>query len=154
MHKAVVFETKGIPVLPAVIAIALPAGLGTAAPVAGTAANGSTEIALTGITHAQSAVTEYFNLNGGVGANIANLLPTQFPAQNHTGKAPGSAHAHTGKAVDGHLSRTMDRHRGRNLPAQPDNAQILHDKGIHTALGGMADQRDHIIGFLVGDQGV
>ena len=34
------------------------------------------------------------------------------------------------------------------------NAQILNDEGIHTALGSLADQGDHIGSLLVGDQGV
>ena len=40
MHQAVILQTQRIPVLPAVIAVTLAAGLGAAAPVAGTATDG------------------------------------------------------------------------------------------------------------------
>ena len=99
-------------------------------------------------------MSEYFDFNGGIGADIANFLPAQFPAQHHTGEAPGSTQPHAGKTVDGHLGRAVDGNTGRDFPAQPDNAQILDDEGIHTALGGLLDQGNHIVGLFVGNQGV
>ena len=56
--------------------------------------------------------------------------------------------------MDGHLGRTMDGHAGCDLTAQPYNTQILHDESIHTALGSMSDQGDHITHFFIGYQGV
>ena len=62
------------------IAIALTAGLGAAATVTGPTANGSGQVALTGITHTQRAMGENLDLNGRIGADIADLFLAQLPA--------------------------------------------------------------------------
>ena len=56
--------------------------------------------------------------------------------------------------MNGHLGGAVDRYGGRDLPAQPDDTQILHNEGIHTAQGGLTDQGDHIGHFPVGNQGI
>ena len=108
--------------LPAAVAVTLTAGLGAATTVAGTATDSGAQIALTGVTHAQRTMTEDFDLNGGIGADIADLLPAQFPAQDNTGETPGSTQPHTGKGVNGHLGRTVNGHRRRDFTAQTDHA--------------------------------
>ena len=48
----------------------------------------------------------------------------------------------------------MHRNLRRNLAAQLGNAQVLHNKGIHTGLGSSADEVGHGLELPVGDQGV
>ena len=107
VDQTVILQTQRMQVLPAAIAVALTAGLGTATPVAGTAADGCGQIALTGIAHAQGAVGKHFDLNRGIFADIADLLPAQLPAQHHTAETPGCAKLHTGQVVDRHLGRAV-----------------------------------------------
>ena len=154
MNQTVVFQTQGILFLPAAIAVALTAGLGAAAPVAGAAADGGGEIALPAVAHTQSAVDEDFNLDGGVRADVADFLPAQLPAENHPLQAHGGAQLHPRQGVDGHLSGAMDGNMGGNLAAQLHHAQILHDKSVDVILGGVADQLRGLLHFPVGHQGV
>ena len=80
VDQAVVLQAQGVFFLPMGIAVALAAGLGTAAPVAGPAADEGGHIALTGVAHTQCAVTEDFDLDGRLGADIADLFSAQFTA--------------------------------------------------------------------------
>ena len=152
--QTVVLQAQGIPVLPAAVAVALAAGLGAAATVAGTAADGSGQVALTGIAHAQSTVGKHFDLNGRILADIGDLFPAQFPAQYHPGHAPGRAQPHTGQRMDGHLGRTVDRNTGGDPPAQFHNAQILDDEGIHATDCRVADQLAELNLLPVRDQSI
>ena len=152
--QTVVLQAQGIPVLPAAVAIALAAGLGAAAPVAGAAADGGGEIALAGVAHAQGAVGENFNFNGGVGADVADFLPAQLPAQHHSGHSPGRAEQHAGEGMDGHLSGAVDCHLGCNLAAQPHHAQILDDESVHAAHRRMTNQTAELFSLPVGNQGI
>ena len=104
-------------VLPAVIAVALAAGLGTAAPVAGAAADGGGEVALAGIAHAQRAVGKDLDLDGGIFADKADLLPAQLPAEHHPGAAHARAQEHAGQTMDGHLGGAVDGDVGGDLPS-------------------------------------
>ena len=52
------------------------------------------------------------------------------------------------------MGRAVDGNVGGNLLAKFYNAQILHDKGIHTAAGGMTNQRRCRLHLLIGHQGV
>ena len=56
--------------------------------------------------------------------------------------------------MNGHLGGAVDGDVGGNLTAQPHYPQILHDKGIHTALGGVANQLDKLLGLLVRHQSI
>ena len=154
MHQTVVLQAQRILILPAAVAITLAAGLSAATPVAGAAADGSGQIALTAVAHAQSAMAENFNLNGRILANVADLFPVQFPTEHHPAQTPGSAQQHAGQRVDAHLGGAVDGHIRRHIFAQTDHAQILDDKSIYTTFRGMADQSGGFAGFLVRNQGV
>ena len=54
------------------------AGLGAGASVSAAAAEHRAEIALSGHTHAQSAVNEYFKLYRAVFCDIGNFIPAQL----------------------------------------------------------------------------
>ena len=154
VDKAVILQAQGILLLASAEAEGQTAGLGAAAPVAGAAADGGGEVALTGVAHTQCAVGKDLDLDGGIFADVADLLPAQLPAQHHTGASGGGAEQHTGQAVDGHLGGTVDGHPGGDLPAQLHHAQILDDEGIHTGGGRLADQVAAIIHLPVGNQGI
>ena len=154
VDQAVVLQAQGVLVLPAGVAVALTTGLGAAAPVAGPGTNHGGEITLAGVAHTQGSVAENFNFNGGVGADVLNLVPAQFPAEDHPPDSHGGAHLDTGQVVYGHLGGAVDRHMGRNLAAQLHHAPVLDDKGVHTRLGGGADQIAQLLHLPVGNQGV
>ena len=153
-NQTVILQTEGILVLPAAVAIALAAGLGAATTVAGTAADDGRHIALTGVAHAQGAVSEDFDLHRGIFTDMANLIPAQFAAEHHAAHTHGSTKHHTRQAVYGHLGRTMNLDRRRDLAAQLHHIQILHNKGIHTNRCGMADQFHQFRCFTVRNQGI
>ena len=54
--------------------------------------------------------------------------------------------------MNAHLGGTVNGDVGADLLTQLQNAQILHDKGVHTAGGGMTDQSDRLGSFLIGNQ--
>ena len=110
-------------VLVAAVAVALAARLGAAATVAGATADGCGEIALAGVGHAQCAVAEYLDLNGGVGGDIADLLPAQLTAQHHTAPTHSGAKLHAGQIVDGHLGGSVDGNVGSDLLTQLHHTQ-------------------------------
>ena len=153
-YHTVIFEAQRITVFPAAVAIALTARLRATTPVTAAATDGSRQIALSGIAHAQRAVGKYFNLNGRILADIADLFLIQFPAKHHPAHTPGCAQQHTGQGVHRHLGRSVQRHGRGNPPAQLNHAQILHDKCIHTGLSSSLDQLDAILGLPIGHQGV
>ena len=154
MHQAVILQAQGVFFLPAAIAVALAAGLGAPASVAGAAADGGGQVALAAVAHAQSPVGENLNFDGGVCADVPNFLPAQLPAEHHPLHAHGGAQLHPGQGMDGHLGGAVDRNVGRNLAAQLHDTQVLDDKGIDIVLGGVADELRRLLHFPVGDQGV
>ena len=83
VDKTVVLQAQGVFFLPVPIAVALAAGLGAAAPVAGAAADGRRQVALSAVAHTQGAVDEDFDFNGRVRADVADFLPAQLPAEHH-----------------------------------------------------------------------
>ena len=121
-NQAVVFQTQGVFFLPVGVAVALAAGLGAAAPVAGAAADHGGHVALAGIAHAQRAMDEDFNFNGRVGADVADFLPAQLPAENDPLDTHGGAQQHAGQRMDGHLGAAVDGNAGGDLTAQLHHA--------------------------------
>ena len=154
MDQAVILQAQGVLVLKAAIAVALAAGLGTAATVAGAAADGGRQVALTGVAHAQGTVGKDFDLNGGVGADVGDLLLAQLSAQDHAAHTQSGTDLDTGQRVDGELGGAVNGHAGGDLTAQPHYAQVLNDEGIHAGQGGLTDQLFQFGGLLVGNQGV
>ena len=152
--QAVVLQAQGVFFLPVGVAVALAAGLGAAPTVAGAAADHGGHVALAGIAHAQRAMDENFNFNGRVGADIADLLPAQLPAENNPLYAHGGAQQHAGQRMDGHLGTAVDGNAGGNLTAQLHHAQVLHDKGVNIILRGIANQLRRLGHLPVGDQGI
>ena len=152
MHQAIILQAQGVFIFPIAIAIALTARLRTPSPVAGTAANGRRKIALTGITHTQRTMTEHFDLHRRSLANIADLIPAQLPAEHHPFQTPSRQQPHTGQRMDRHLGRTVNGNMGRNGLTLLYNAQILHNKGIHTAKGSMANKLCQIGHFPIRNQ--
>ena len=154
VHQAVVLQAQGILFLPPAVAVALAAGLGTPAPVTGPSADHRGHIALPGIAHAQRSMGKYLNFNGRAGADVADLLPGQLPAQNHPAHAHGRAQLHPRQGVNRHLGGAVDGHLGGNLAAQLHHPQVLDDEGVHVVLGGVPDQLRHFPHLPVRHQGV
>ena len=154
MHQAVVLQAQGVLAFPVVITVALTAGLSTAAPVAGAAADHGRHIALAAVAHAQCAMGKDFDFDGGMGTDVADLLPAQFTAQDHPLQAHGSAQLHAGQTVNSHLGRAVDGDVRSDLAAQLHHTQVLDNEGVHAAGSRMADHFRHLGDFLVGDQGI
>ena len=89
-----------------------------------------------------------------MGADIADLLPVQLPAEHHPVQAHGGAELDAGQTVDGHLGGAVDADPGGDLTAQLGHPQILDDEGIDVVLCGMADQLRHLLHLPVCHQGV
>ena len=94
------------------------------------------------------------DLNGGVGADIADLFLAQFPAEDHPLETPGSQKLHTGQGVDGHLGGAVQGDMGGDLLAKLHHTQILDDEGIHTGQGSLADQFRSFPAFPVRHQSI
>ena len=154
VDKTVVLQAQRVFFLPVVVAVALTAGLGTAAPVAGAAADHGGHIALAGVAHTQRTVGKDLNLNGRVGADVLNLLPAQLPAEHHPLHAHGGAQLHPGQGVNGHLGGAVNGNVGGDLAAQLGNSQILDNESVHAAQSGVADHFRQVIHFPVGDQSI
>lgn len=65
---------------------------------------------------------ENFNFNGRVGADVADFLPAQLPAENDPLDTHGGAQQHAGQRMDGHLGASVDGNAGGDLPAQLHHA--------------------------------
>ena len=94
------------------------------------------------------------DLNGRVLADVADLIPAQFPGEDRPGKAQLGALLHAVQTVYGHLSGGVQGELRRPLVEHPGHAQVLDDDGVHPHL---VDLPGHLGGggqFPVGEQGV
>ena len=98
-----ILQGQGVLVRPAAPAVLHPAGLGTQAPVAAAPPDEGGQVALPGVAHTQGPVDKGLDLNGGVGADIFDLVPAQLPGQHRPGHAQVGAGPDPVQAVDGHL---------------------------------------------------
>ena len=125
-------------VRPLAPAIAQPAGLGAQAPVAAAGADHGGEEALAGIAHTLGAVAEHFDLNGGMGADVADLIPGKLPGQHRPGAAQIRRPLHAVQIHNAHLGAGVDG-QIRSRPAhQIQYAQILHQHRVRPCVGGKA----------------
>ena len=145
VQQAVVLQAQGVLGFKTTVAVVHAAGLGTAAPVAAAAADDAGEVALAGVAHTQGPVNKYLDLDGAHGADLGDLLPAQFPGQDH----PADAHVRrledAGDGVDSHLRGSMDRHLACPGPAQSHQTEILDDEGVHACLCGGVDDAQRLV---------
>ena len=149
-----VLEGQGILVGPVAPAVFEAAGLGAQTAVAAAAADDGGQVALSRIAHAQGAVGKGLDLNGRVLADVADLIPAQFPGEDRPGKAQFGALLHAVQAVHGHLSGGVQGELRSHLVEHPGHAQILDNDGVHPHL---VDLPGHLGGggqLPVGEQGV
>ena len=99
-------------------------------------------------------MAEDLDLDGGMGADVADLLPVQLPAEDHPLDAHGGAHLDPCQIVDRHLGRAVDRHMGGDLAAQLHHAPVLDDEGIHPGAGRRPDQVAQLLHLFVRNQGI
>ena len=103
-------------------AVAQAAGLGAQAAVAAPAADDGGEKALAGVAHALRAVNKGLDLNGGVGADVGDLVGGQLPRQHRPGAAQVGALAHAVEVHHAHLSAGMDGHVGGGAADKVEHA--------------------------------
>ena len=131
-----VLEGQGVAVRPIPPAIGESAGLGAQAPVAAAPADDGGQEALSGIAHAQRTVDKHLDFNGGVSADIGDVLPGQLPAEHHTAHAQVGGGLHAVQAVNGHLGGGVDRQVRCALAQGAHQSHILHQHRVRPQLGG------------------
>ena len=131
-----VLEGQGVAVRPIPPAIGESAGLGAQAPVAAAPPYDRGQEALTRVAHAQRPVDKYLDLNGGVCADVGDVLPGQFPAEHHTAHAQVGGSLHAVQAVNGHLGGGVDRQVRCALAQGAHQSHILHQHCVRPQLGG------------------
>ena len=92
------------------------AGLGALAPVSAAGAKHGAEIALSRDRHAQSAVYEYLQLDGGGVMDFLDFLQGQLPGKHHSGKAGVIKRGGAGWCVNRHLGGGVQPDFRRRLP--------------------------------------
>ena len=135
-------------------AVFQPAGLGAQAPVAGAAADDRGEEALAGVAHAQGPVGEHLDLDGGVLADVFDLIPAQLPGEDRPGHAQVGHHLHTVQIVDGHLGGGVDGQVGGYLPHHPQHPHVLHQHRVGPQGGGLGGKLRRLGQLPVGEQGI
>ena len=99
-------------------------------------------------------MAENLNFHRGIAADIADLVPSQLPAEHHPAHAHGGAEQHPGQGMHRELGGAVDGDFGGNLAAKLRHAQILYDKGVHAGGGRLPDQRADVADFPVGHQSI
>ena len=102
--------------------VGLTAGLRTQTAVAAAPADDGAHIALTGITHAQSSVAEYLQLDGGEAAEFRDFIRVQFSGEADPAEAHGGAHLDALQIVDAHLRAAVKFRAGKRAPQSLDQA--------------------------------
>ena len=109
---------------------------------------------MSGIAHAQRTVDEYFNLNGTVAADKGDRVAGQLSGQHCAGEPQLGGFAHALQRMQAHLRGGVQRNLRRDLMAERNHAEILHDEGVHACTGGGGDVFRGIGHFAVRDQRV
>ena len=137
--------------------VVLPAaGLGALAPVGVAACHVIGQQAPAGHAHAHGTVHKGLDLQfrRGLVAQDGDVLQGHLAGQHHalgTQVIGGAGGGPVGDAgLGGHVHVDV---RGNGL-AGIQHAQVGHDEGIHTGLGGLLDGVRQAVGFLIGRQGV
>ena len=154
LQQAVVLQAQGIFHLIAAVAVVHSAGLRAAAPVSAPPPDDAGEVALAGVAHAQSAMDKDLNLHGAHGADLGNLRAAQFSCQDHAGHAHIRRLQHAGDGMDAHLRGGMDCHLRSTPPAQPCQAEVLNNKGVHPGFGSRINHGNRRVHLPVKHQGV
>ena len=149
-----VLEGQGVAVCLALPAVAQAAGLGAQTTVAAAATQHRGEETLSRVAHAQRSVDKGLNLNGGVGADVGDLLGGQLPGQHRPGEAQIRTAFHAIQVVNGHLGGGVEVHIGGHLTHHLEKAHVLHQNGVHAQTGGLHRHLGGLSHFPVGGQGV
>ena len=135
--EAVVLQTERILAGMSAGVVALTAGLGAQTAVAAATANHGAHVTLSGIAHAQSAVSEDLNLDGGVRADVGDLVPVELPRETDALQAHRGAHLHALQAVNAHLRAAVKLKTRQGTPQDLDHAEILNDQGVGSVRRGL-----------------
>ena len=109
---------------------------------------------MAGVAHAQSAVAEHFDFNGGVEADVLDGIPGQFPGEYHTAHAQIGTAFYAVQVVDGELGGAVDGNVGDHFTQHAQHTEILHQNGVHTHPGSVGGHLGGGGQFPVGEQGV
>ena len=99
-------------------------------------------------------MAEDLNLNGGVLADVGDLVPGQLTGEHHTGHAQVGAQLDAVQVVDGHLGGGVDGQVGGCLTQHPQHAQVLDQHRVHADLSGLGGQPGALGHLPVSEQGV
>ena len=153
-HQGHVLQGEGVLVRPLAPAVFQPAGLGAQPPVAAAAPDQGGQVALARVAHAQRPVAEHLDLNGGILADVRDLVPAQLPGQDRPGHPQVGALLHPVQGVDGHLGGGVEVDVRGHLPQHPGHPQILDDDRVHPHLTDLSGHLCRLGELPVGEQGV
>ena len=97
---------------------------------------------------------EDLNLNGGIGADVGDLVPGQLPGEDHAGHALVRAELHAVQVVDAHLGGGVDRHIRGHLAEHPEHPQVLDQHGVHPEAAALLGHLGRGGELPVGEQGI
>ena len=149
-----ILQGQGVGVRLTLPAVLQPTGLGAQAPVARAPPDDGGQETLTGVTHAQGPVGEHLDLNGGVLADVFDLVPGQFPGEHRTGHAQVGHHLDAVQVVDGHLGGGVDQQVGGHLAHHPQHTHVLYQHRIGPQAAGLGGELRRLGQLPVGEQGV
>ena len=99
-------------------------------------------------------MAEDLDLNGGMLADVGDLVPAQLPAQHHPGHPQVGAQLHPVQGVDGHLGGAVDGQVGHRLAEHPGHPQVLDDHPVDSDVAGVGGHLGGGGQLPVGEQGV
>ena len=153
-NQAIVLEAQRMALVPAPVPVGQAAGLGALPPVARPPPHDGGKPALPRIAHTERSMPEDLDFDGTLPADGPELVLGQLPRQDGSGAAQPGGGPDPLEGVDAHLGAGVPLHLGRDRPAQPQRAQVLDDKGVGPAPGGLGDPRGGGGQLPVGKQGV
>lgn len=110
------------------------AGLRAAAAVAAAAADHAAHQALARVADAERAVHERLDLDGRMGADMADLLERELAREHDAREAELRERFDALEAADRHLRARVERQVGHRLMGDTRDAEVLHEHGVGARL--------------------
>ena len=110
-------------------------GLGALAAVGAAAAPGFGRKALAGVSDAERAVDENFEVGVGLGVDCGDFREGQFAGEGDAVRALGKGESDAFGAGDAGLGGGVELEIGGDLAGEAEDAQVLHDEGVDAGFG-------------------
>lgn len=130
------------------------AGLGALATVGAAATPGFGGKALAGVSDAERAVDEDFEIGVGFGVDGGDFLEGQLAGEGDAVCALGEGELDAFGAGDAGLGGGVELEIGGDLAGEAEDAQVLHDEGVDAGFGNGGDGAGGFDEFVFEDEGV